>query len=88
MGVVGVEHDVFSEGIVCFVEKKPGVELSVEELHEHSKELASYMRPSISFFWSRDSFLWNRVAKTDYVHLKQRAEEEVKALREKGGWDR
>ncbi len=88
VGVVGVEHDVFSEGIVCFVEKKPGAELSVEELHEHSKELASYMRPQHFILLEPGQFPLNRVAKTDYVHLKQRAEEEVKALREKGGWDR
>ena len=30
----------------------------------------------------------NRVAKTDYVLLKDRAKTEIQALREKGGWDK
>ncbi len=87
-GVVGVEHEVFSEGIVCFVEKKPGVELTVDELKEHARGLAAYMRPSHYVILDSAGLPLNRVAKTDYVILKERAIQEVKKLRENGGWDR
>ena len=85
--VVGVEHEVFSEGIVAFVEKKPGIELDVKELDEHAKGIASYMRPLHYVILEPGSLPLNRVAKTDYVSLKKQAEEIVAGLRSKGGWD-
>ncbi|MGE5602559.1 MAG: class I adenylate-forming enzyme family protein, partial [Nitrososphaerales archaeon] len=44
-GVVGVEHNIFSEGIVAFVEKRAGAELTGAELRRHAEGMASYMRP-------------------------------------------
>ena len=86
-GVVGVEHEIFSEGIVCFVEKQPGVELSIEELARHSRGIASYMRPLHYVILEPAGLPLNRVAKTDYVVLKERAVEEVKTLRSQDKWD-
>jgi len=89
VGVVGHEHEVFSEGIVAFVEKKPGVELTDEELKAHAKErMAAYMRPLHFEILEPTELPLNRVAKTDYVVLKEKAEEIVKKLRDKGGWDK
>jgi len=89
VGVVGVEHEVFSEGIVAFVEKKPGVDLRVEQLQRHAqKTLAAYMRPLHWVLIEAGQFPLNRVAKTDYVTLSQRAAELVAELRATGGWDR
>ena len=89
VGVVGVEHAVFSEGIVAFVEKRPGVDLQVEKLRAHAKAtMASYMRPAHYVLIDAGQFPLNRVAKTDYVTLSQRAKQEVQALRAAGGWDR
>ncbi len=85
---VGVEHEIFSEGIVCFVEKKPGVELTVEELKAHAKEIAGYMRPSHYEILEPGEFPLNRVAKTDYVFLKGSALRLVEMLRSSGGWDK
>ena len=85
--VVGVEHEVFSEGIVCFVEQKTGVELTVAELREHARGMASYMRPLHYVVLEPAGLPLNRVAKTDYVVLKEQAAEEVKGLRTRGGWD-
>jgi len=85
---VGINHEVFTEGIVLFLEKKPGVDVSQEDLDKHAKEIASYMRPLHYVLLEPGSFPLNRVAKTDYVILKGRADEEVKTLREKGGWDK
>ncbi len=84
---VGVPHEVFSEGIVCFVEKKAGVELTAGELNAHAQGLASYMRPEHYVILEPGTFPLNRVAKTDYVTLKAQAESEVAALKARGGWD-
>jgi len=87
-GVVGVTHDVFSEGIVAFVESQPDATPSSELLREHARKLASYMRPLHFVVLPPGGLPLNRVAKTDYVVLKERAQAEVDRLRETGGWDR
>lgn len=87
-GVVGVEHEVFSEAIVAFVEKKPNVELTVEELKEHAKKIASYMRPLHYVILEPGTMPLNRVAKTDYLALSEWAKKEVEKLRAEGGWDK
>lgn len=86
-GVVGVEHSVFSEGIVAFVERAPQADLTVEELKDHANGLASYMRPLHYVILEPGTMPLNRVGKTDYVALKERAQEEVTRLRSEGGWD-
>jgi fatty-acyl-CoA synthase len=86
-GVVGVEHEVFSEGIVAFVEKRPGVDLTPAELQRHAEGIASYMRPLHYVILEPGGLPLNRVSKTDYVLLSQMAKEEVVRLRAAGGWD-
>jgi len=89
VAVVGVLHEVFSEGIVAFVEKKPGAELTVKELEAHAKEhLPAYMRPLHYEIVEAGQFPLNRVAKTDYVLLSEKAKAIVEELRAQGGWDR
>ncbi|MDP8225966.1 MAG: class I adenylate-forming enzyme family protein [Candidatus Lernaella stagnicola] len=85
---VGAQHDLFTEGVVLFVEKKPGVELTVEELVAHAKEVAGYMRPSLYLILEPGQMPLNRVAKTDYVELKSQANTAVEQARAAGGWDR
>lgn len=87
-GVVGVEHDVYSEGIVAFVEAQPGSAPTIEDLRRHAEGLASYMRPRHYVVLEPGGLPLNRVAKTDYVALKERATAEVERLRAAGGWDR
>ena len=84
---VGTSHDVFTEGVVLFVEKKPGVELTVAELEEQAKGIAAYMRPSHYVLLEAGQLPLNRVAKTDYMTLKEQAQKAVEELRAKGGWD-
>jgi acyl-CoA synthetase (AMP-forming)/AMP-acid ligase II len=86
-GAVGVAHDVFSEGVVLFVETKPGAELTAQRLDQHAKGIAAYMRPLHYVLLESGTFPLNRVAKTDYVELAQRAKSEVEQLRSRGGWD-
>jgi acyl-CoA synthetase (AMP-forming)/AMP-acid ligase II len=87
-GVVGVEHDVYSEGIVAFVEAQPGNAPTIEDLRRHAEGLASYMRPRHYVVLAPGGLPLNRVAKTDYVTLKEQAAAEVERLRAAGGWDR
>jgi acyl-CoA synthetase (AMP-forming)/AMP-acid ligase II len=87
-GAVGAPHDIFSEGIVLFVEKHPGAELHLDELLEHAQGIAAYMRPSHFEILESGLFPLNRVAKTDYVTLKERATQLIEELRQLGGWDR
>jgi fatty-acyl-CoA synthase len=86
-GVVGYEHRVFSEAIVAFVEKRPGIELTPADLEAHAQNIASYMRPLHYIILEPGQLPLNRVAKTDYVRLYEMAKDEVAALRAQGGWD-
>jgi fatty-acyl-CoA synthase len=87
-GVVGMDHGVWIEAIVAFVEKKPEVELTAGELQEHAQGIAAYMRPLHYVILEPGQLPLNRVSKTDYVQLHERAKEEVARLRTEGGWDR
>ena len=85
---VGAPHDIFTEGVVLFVEKAPGADLTVEDLEAHAKGIAGYMRPSHYAIMEPGTLPLNRVAKTDYVSLKELALKAVRELRERGGWDK
>jgi fatty-acyl-CoA synthase len=87
-GVVSVDHAIFSEGIVAFVEKRPGADLSVAELRRHARKLASYMRPLHYVVLEPGTLPLNRVVKTDYVRLAEMARQEVERLRARRRWDR
>jgi acyl-CoA synthetase (AMP-forming)/AMP-acid ligase II len=85
--VVGQPHEVFSEAIVAFVETKPGT--TVEDLEKHMKAaVAAYMRPLHYVLLEPGGIPLNRIAKTDYLALKEIAAKEVEKLRQSGGWDR
>ncbi|MGA2264245.1 MAG: fatty acid--CoA ligase family protein, partial [Acidobacteriota bacterium] len=87
-GAVGAEHRLLSEAIVVFVEKKPGADLSVGELKQHARGIASYMRPFHYVLLEPGQMPLNRAAKIDYVRLSEMVREEVDQLRAKGRWDR
>jgi acyl-CoA synthetase (AMP-forming)/AMP-acid ligase II len=87
-GVVGMDHGVWVEAVVAFVEKKPGEALTAAELEEHAQGMAAYMRPLHYVILEPGQLPLNRVAKTDYVRLHEMAQEEVARLRAEGGWDR
>lgn len=87
VGVVGHEHRIWSEGILAFVEKRPGVELADAELKRHARSLTSYMRPLHYVILEPGTMPLNRTAKVDVVKLSEMAREEVARLRERGRWD-
>jgi len=85
VGVIGAKHEVFTEGIAAYIKLKEGETLTEQEVMEHCKGMASYKRPSMVVFL--DEFPLNRVAKTDYVALQSRVDEDIKDARAQGGWD-
>ncbi len=87
IALVGVPHEVFTEGIMAFVEPAEGVTLSREDLQKAASEMASYKRPSHYEFLEPGGMPLNRVAKTDYVLLKDEAKKIVENLRGQGKWD-
>jgi fatty-acyl-CoA synthase len=88
VAVVGAEHEIFTEGIMAFVEKKPDASLSPNDVLQVCQEMASFKRPSHVEILEPQQMPLNRVAKTDYVELKTRAQSVVEKLRKKGGWDK
>lgn len=84
--VVGVEHPVISEAIVAFVEARPGVELTMQALEKHARGLASYMRPRHYVLLNPGETPLNRVAKADYLVLRERAQREIEPLKVQGLW--
>ena len=76
---VGAQHDIFTEAVVLFVEKKPGASLTVDDIMKASDGMAAYKRPSHVVILEQGKIPLNRVAKTDYL-LKRMAKEEVKKL--------
>jgi fatty-acyl-CoA synthase len=84
---VGALHEVFTEAIVLFVEKKPNASLTVEEVMKVSEGIAAYKRPSHVVILEPGQMPLNRVAKTDIVTLKAQAKEITEKLRKEGKWD-
>jgi acyl-CoA synthetase (AMP-forming)/AMP-acid ligase II len=85
---VGAEHEVFSEGIIAFVEPTSGSGLTVEDVLAACRSIAAYARPSHIELVGPGEIPLNRVAKTDYLALRERAAAVVDRLRAAGGWDR
>jgi acyl-CoA synthetase (AMP-forming)/AMP-acid ligase II len=86
-GVVGHEHRLWSEGIVAFVERQPGADLTEAELRRHARRLAGYMRPLHYVILEPGTMPLNRSAKVDVTSLQEMARVEVAKLRERGRWD-
>jgi acyl-CoA synthetase (AMP-forming)/AMP-acid ligase II len=85
--VVGVAHEVVSEAPVAVVEKRPGVELTPQELDRHARSLPSYMRPRHWIILEPGQMPLNRVVKPDYQRAQEMACEEIAQLRARGEWD-
>lgn len=85
--VVGVAHQVVSEAVVALVEKRPGVELNLQELDRHARSLASYMRPRHWIVLEPRQMPLNRVIKPDYLRALEMARQEIAQLRARGEWD-
>ena len=87
VAVVGHEHRLWSEGVIAFVEKQPGVSVSEAELRKHARGLTAYMRPLHYVILEPGTMPMNRSAKVDVVRLEQMGCVEVAQLRARGRWD-
>ncbi len=87
IAIVGAPHEVFSEGIICYVEKRPEAEVSIEDVNTAAQEIAAYRRPSHVVILEQGGIPLNRVAKTDYKTLGDMAKKETEKLRSEGKWD-
>jgi acyl-CoA synthetase (AMP-forming)/AMP-acid ligase II len=85
--VVGVAHSVVSEAPVAVVEKRPGAEVSLQELDRHARTLSSYMRPRHWIIVEAGQMPLNRVGKPDYLRAQEMARGEIAELRARGEWD-
>ncbi len=84
---VGVEHEIFSEAIMVFVEPAAGETVTPEEVIESCNDISAYSRPSHAVILEPGTMPLNRVAKVDILALRERAKEIVNELRIHGGWD-
>ena len=87
VAIVGVEHEIFTEGIMAFVETIEGKTVSIDEVMEVCKDIASYARPSHVEILPNGEMPLNRVAKTDFMDLKEKSKEIIIKLRKEGKWD-
>jgi acyl-CoA synthetase (AMP-forming)/AMP-acid ligase II len=85
--VVGAQHEVAGEGVVAIVEKRPGVELTVQELERHARALATYMRPRHWIVVEPGQMPLNRLGKPDHQRAQEQAREAIVTLRARGEWD-
>lgn len=85
VGVIGAEHKIFTNRIVAYIKVHEGMTLMEEKVLEKCKGMAAYKRPSLVVFL--EEFPLNRVAKTDYLALKERVDKDIEEARAKGGWD-
>ncbi|MFX0102579.1 MAG: class I adenylate-forming enzyme family protein [Candidatus Hodarchaeota archaeon] len=92
-GVIGVHHEIFTDGVVAFVEKKQGKNITKKQLADHCKSLAAYKRPSLFIFTDEverfeDGLMpLNRTEKTDYQILHKAVPPFIEAERAAGRWD-
>lgn len=87
VGVVGHEHELWSEGIIAFVERQPGALISEADLRKHARKLTAYMRPLHYVILEPGSMPLNRSGKVDVARLQEMARHEVGQLRARGRWD-
>ena len=83
--VCGAKHEVFSEGVVAFVQLRRSKKLTAKQIMEHCGGLAGYKRPSLVIFL--DEIPLNRVDKTDYKTLYEILPKYIEEERNKGSWD-
>lgn len=88
VAVIGVEHNIFSEAVMAFVESTDAAApVTAADVLSACDDIAAYARPSHVEVLRQGEMPLNRVAKTDYMELKKRGKEIVTRLREAGKWD-
>ncbi|MGC8685562.1 MAG: class I adenylate-forming enzyme family protein [bacterium] len=88
VAVVGTEHAIYGEAIMAFVEVLEGQHVTPDDVISACQDISSYSRPSHVVILKPGEIPLNRVAKTDYIALKEKAKEIVDQLRAQGKWDK
>jgi acyl-CoA synthetase (AMP-forming)/AMP-acid ligase II len=88
IAIIGADHEVFSEGIMAFVECQEGKTITPAEVMAACGDISAYSRPSHVVILKAGEIPLNRVAKTDYLCLRERGAAIVGELRAEGKWDR
>ncbi|MFA5517947.1 MAG: fatty acid--CoA ligase family protein [Spirochaetota bacterium] len=85
---VGVPHNIYMEAIMTFVEPAEGAKITPEEVIAACEDISAYSRPSHVVIIEPGEMPLNRVAKIDYLILKDKSLEVVNDLRSQGKWDK
>lgn len=86
--VASAPHNIFTDGLIAFVQPKPGEELTPEEVLEFCKAIASYKRPIHVEIWPADElFPLTRTNKVDATEMNKLSVEIAEKLRAEGKWD-
>jgi len=85
VGVLGAKHRIFTEGIVAYIKLKDGADLTLADINEHCKGMASYKRPSLIVFLNE--FPLTKNDRPDYIVLQRRLDNDLKDARANGMWD-
>ncbi len=88
VAVVGVEHEIFTDGVMAFVEVPEDQNVTAEDVYNACRSISSYSRPSHVEIIKVGEFPLTRTAKIDYMRLKALAQDVVDKLRAEGKWDR
>ena len=88
VAVVGAEHEIFTEGIMAFVEVPKDSGVTAQDVQNTCKSISSYSRPSHVEIIPVGALPLTRSAKTDYMALKEQAKALLPKLRAEGKWDR
>ncbi|MEW6423765.1 MAG: class I adenylate-forming enzyme family protein [Bacillota bacterium] len=86
--VVGAPHRLFDEGIIAFVQPRPGTNLTGEEIMAYCRDIASYKRPQHVVIWPEDRpWPLSRTGKVNKIQLMELAKKVIEDLRKEGKWD-
>lgn len=86
--VVGMQHNLFDEGVFAYVRPEPGADITPEAVLSHCRKIASYKRPQHVEIWPvTEEFPITRSTKVDKLAVQKLAAERIERLRHQGGWD-
>jgi fatty-acyl-CoA synthase len=86
--VVGMQHNLFDEGVFAYVRPEAGADITPQAVLSHCRKIASYKRPQHVEFWPvTEEFPITRSTKVDKLAVQKLAAERIERLRQQGGWD-
>jgi acyl-CoA synthetase (AMP-forming)/AMP-acid ligase II len=88
VAIVGVDHRLLGDGIYAFVQPGQDSFITMHNVMQHCKKIASYKRPQYVNIWPFDCpFPLTNNTKIDRKKLTELARKHVEQLRADGLWD-